>query len=255
MDSLFLIPFLAGLPLAILLPLLGNLLRLRDEWLAALGLAHLSGAAGLAGLAVQIPAVIGAPAGALAGGALKYLLGARGNSVFALMILAGWSVTLLIAANTALGDSLAHAVVDGQLYFAGPRELTATLLIGATGLIALPWLTPRLIRARLFPQHEVANRLPRWRWQLGFDLLATLAVAVGTATLGLMAAFALVFLPSWLAFRAAPGWRVGNWIAAGAGLAGYLIAFTIALQFDQPFGPVLVATLALMFAAIAAIRR
>ncbi len=255
MDSLFLIPFMAGLPLAILLPLLGNLLRLRDEWLAALGLAHLSGAAGLAGLAAQIPAVIGAPAGALAGGALKYLLGARGNSMFALMILAGWSVTLLIAANTALGDSLAHAVVDGQLYFAGPRELAATLLVGATGLIALPRLTPHLIRARLFPQHEVANRLPRWRWQLGFDLLAALAVAVGAATLGLMAAFALVFLPSWLAFRAAPGWRAGNGIAAGAGLTGYLIAFTVALQFDQPFGPVLVAVLALLFAVVATIRR
>lgn len=248
MDPLFLIPFLAGLPLAILLPLVGTLLRLRDEWLAALGLAHLAGAAGLAGLAIQIPAVLGAPAGALAGGVLKYSLGARGNSVFALMILAGWAATLLIAANTTLGDSLAHAVVDGQLYFAGPGELTAALVTGAVGLAALPWLTPRLIRARLFPQHEVANHLPRWRWQLGFDLLAALAVAVGTATLGLMAAFALVFLPAWLAFHSAPGWRVGNLVAAGVGLLGYLFAFALALHFDQPFGPVLVATLAMLFA-------
>ncbi|MFZ5482814.1 MAG: metal ABC transporter permease [Pseudomonadota bacterium] len=248
MDTLFLMPFLAGLPLAILLPLVGTLLRLRDEWLAALGLAHLAGATGLAGLAIQIPAVLGAPAGALAGGVLKYGLGARGNSVFALMILAGWAVTLLIAANTALGDSLAHAVVDGQLYFAGPGELTAALVTGGLGLAAMPWLTPRLIRARLFPQHEIANRLPRWRWQLGFDLLAALAVAVGTATLGLMAAFALVFLPAWIAFRAAPGWRTGYWIAAGTGLFGYLLAFAAALHFDQPFGPVLVATLAVLFA-------
>lgn len=255
MDSLFLIPFLAGLPLAILLPLLGNLLRLRDEWLAALGLAHLAGAAGLAGMAAQVPAVLGAPAGALAGGALKYALGARGNSVFALMILAGWAATLLIAANTALGEALAHAVVDGQLYFAGERELAASIMVGITALISLPWLTPRLIRARLFPLHEVANRLPRWRWQLGFDLLAALAVAVGTATVGLMAAFALVFLPAWMAYRLAPSWRAGNLIGAGIGLTGYLFAFAIALRFDQPFGPILVATLALLFTVSAWFRR
>jgi len=255
MDSLFLIPFLAGLPLAILLPLIGNLLRLRDEWLAALGLAHVAGAAGLAGLAVHLPAVAGASAGALAGGALKYVLGGRGNSVFALMILGGWAVTMLIAANTALGDSLAHALVDGQLYFAGPRELTATLITGALGLAILPWLTPRLIRARLFPQHEIANRLPRWRWQLGFDLLAALAIAVGTATLGLMAALALVFLPAWLAFRLAPGWRGSTWLAAGIGLGAYLIAFATALHFDQPFGPVMVVTLASLFALAAWLRR
>lgn len=254
-DSLFLLPFLAGLPLAILLPVLGNLLRLRDEWLAALGLAHLAGAAGLAGLAAQVPAVLGAPVGALAGGVLKHLLGARGNSVFGLMILAGWASTLLIAANTALGDALAHGVVDGQLYFAGTRELAAALAVGLIGMVALPWLTPRLIRARLFPQHEIANRLPRWRWQLGFDLLVALAVAVGTATLGLMAAFALVFLPAWLAYRLAPNWRAGNLIAAGIGLAGYLVAFAVALIFDQPFGPVLVATLTGLFAIFIAVRR
>lgn len=247
MSDLFLIPFLAGLPLAIALPLLGNLLRLRDEWLAALGLAHLAGAAGLAGMAAQVPAVLGAPAGALAGGALKYALGARGNSVFALMILAGWATTLLIAGNTALGEALAHAVVDGQLYFAGERELAASIMVGITALIALPWLTPRLIRARLFPLHELANRLPRWRWQLGFDLLVALAVAVGTATVGLMAAFALVFLPAWMAFRLAPDWRRSQAVALGAGIGGYCAAFLLALELDQPFGPTLVAVLLVMW--------
>lgn len=251
MDSLFLIPFLAGLPLALALPLLGNLLRLRDEWLAALGLAHLAGAAGLAGLAFQVPAVAGAPVGALAGGALKYLIGARGNSVFGLLILSGWAATLLIAANSPLGESLAHAVVDGQLYFAGPRELAAALLAGGLALAALPWLTPRLIRARLFPRHDTANRLPHWRWQLGFDLLAALAIAVGTATLGLMAAFALVFLPAWLAYRRAPDWRRANRLAAGTGLAAYLAAFAAALALDQPFGPVLVVVLIVVFALAA----
>lgn len=254
MDTLFLIPFLTGLPLVLLLPLLGTLLRLREEWLATLGLAHLAGASGLAGMAVGLPVVQGAPLGALLGAAIKSR-GGRGNSAYAVMILLGWTLTLLIAANTALGDALAHAVVDGQLYFAGSRELIAAGVIGALGLAALPWLTPRLIRAHLFPQHEIANRLPAWRWHLGFDLLVALTIAVGTATLGLMATFALVFLPAWIAFRRAPDWRRGNWLSAGIGLFAYLVAFAIALWLDQPFGPVLVAVLAISFGFSLLLRR
>jgi len=252
-DTLFLIPFLTGLPLVLLLPLLGTLLRLREEWLATLGLAHLAGASGLAGMAVGIPVVMGAPLGALLGAAAKSRGG--GNSAYAVMILLGWSLTLLIAANTALGDALAHAVVDGQLYFAGRRELMAAAAISSLGLAALPWLTPRLIRAHLFPQHEIANRLPAWRWHFGFDLLVALTIAIGTATLGLMATFALVFLPAWIAFRHAPSWRGGNMLSAGIGGAAYLVAFALALWLDQPFGPVLVAVLALAFSSSLLMRR
>jgi zinc transport system permease protein len=252
MDSLFLVPFLTGLPLVLLLPLFGNLLRLREEWLATLGLAHLAGAGGLAGMAFGLPVVLGAPLGALLGAATKTR---RGNSAYAVMILLGWAMTLLIAANTALGDALAHAIVDGQLYFASTRELLGACLISGIGLAALPWLTPRLIRAQLFPQHEQANRLPAWRWHQVFDLLVALTIAIGTATLGLMASFALVFLPAWIAFRLAPDWRRGNLLCAGIGLAGYLIAFAVALWLDQPFGPVLVAVLSAGFAVSLAPRR
>jgi zinc transport system permease protein len=65
-------------------------------------------------------------------------------------------------------------------------------------------------------------------------------MAVGTATLGLMGAFALVFVPAWFAFRLAPGWRWTLFIAALIGVGGYLVAFALALVLDQPFGPVLV---------------
>ena len=37
LDPLFRIPFLVGLLVSIVLPLMGALLRLREEWLAALG--------------------------------------------------------------------------------------------------------------------------------------------------------------------------------------------------------------------------
>ncbi|KAB2921217.1 MAG: ABC transporter, partial [Dechloromonas sp.] len=47
-SELFLVPFLTGLLLAVVLPLLGCYLRLRDEWLAALAYAHVTAAGALA---------------------------------------------------------------------------------------------------------------------------------------------------------------------------------------------------------------
>lgn len=255
MDSLFVVPFFAGLTLALLLPLVGCLLRLRDEWLATLGLAHLAAAGALLGMALHLPTFAGALAGALAGAGAKQASGGRSNSAYGLMILAGWALTLLVAANTALGEALAHALVDGQLYFAGWREFAIDVIVLFVALPLLRWLTPRLLAARLFPERERANRLPAWRWHLGFDLLAATAIAAGTATFGLMASFALIFVPPWIAFRHGANWRRAQWLAAGIGLAGYTAAFWLALVFDQPFGPALVAVLVLSFGISAFWRR
>lgn len=251
MTSLFVIPFFAGLLLAALLPLVGNLLRLRDEWLATLGLAHLATAGALAGMALSWPASLGALAGAWAGAGAKQVAGRRSNSAYGLMILAGWAATLLVAANTRLGESLAHALVDGQLYFAGWREFAVDLVVILVALPALRWLTPRLIAACFFPDRERANGLPAWRWHWGFDLLAATAIAAGTTTMGLMASFALIFVPPWIAYRLAADWRHAQWWATGLGVAGYLLAFWLAYALDQPFGPLLVAVFVLTFAVTA----
>jgi len=246
-DSLFAVPFFAGLTLALLLPLVGNLLRLRDEWLATLGLAHLAAAGALLGMALHLPTFAGALAGAVAGAGAKQASGGRSNSAYGLMILAGWALTLLVAANTALGDALAHALIDGQLYFAGWREFAIDVIVLLVALPVLRWLTPRLVAARLLPEREHANGLPAWRWHLGFDLLAATVIAAGTATFGLMASFALIFVPPWIAFRLAADWRRAQWLAVGIGVAGYGTAFWLALGFDQPFGPTLVAVFVMSF--------
>ncbi|MCS6786452.1 MAG: metal ABC transporter permease [Thiobacillaceae bacterium] len=243
MDPHLIIPFLAGLPLALTLPLLGNLLRLREEWLATLGLAHLAGATALAGLGLGVPALLGAPAGAVLGAGLKALSRLRDNDAYAVMILAGWALMLLIAANSTLGHALAQAMVDGQLYFASWREASVAVLLALLTLPALARLAPALMRARLLPSHERANRLPAWRWHFGFDLLVALNVAAATASLGLLAGFALVFAPARLAFLYAGSWRTAARLSAGVGLAAYVLAYALALGLDQPFGPVLVALL------------
>ena len=53
-TEIFLIPFLTGLGFAILLPVLGCYLRLRDEWLAALAYAHVAAAGALLALVTNI---------------------------------------------------------------------------------------------------------------------------------------------------------------------------------------------------------
>ena len=159
-DPLFRLPLVTGLLLAALLPVIGALLMLRDEWLAALGLAHLASASALLGHSIGLPGLVGATAGALAAGALKTRLQARGNLAYAIMILAGWSATLLIGANSRLGEQFAHALVEGQLYLAGGWELTAALALTVAAVRVLPRITPPLLRSRFFPRHEQANALP-----------------------------------------------------------------------------------------------
>lgn len=252
-DPLFRLPLAAGLVAAVILPLLGNLLRLRNEWLAALGLAHISATGALAGIAVGIPALWGASIGALLAAVFKHVTRSDGNSAYALMILVGWSASLLLAANTPLGESLGHALVDGQLYFAGWPQLLGLAGHGVIVLLALSWLTRRLVRARFFPHHEQANRLPAWRWHLSFELLMAGGIALGTATIGVMAAFSLVFIPPWVAFRIAPGWRQATWLSVGIAVVAYLLAFALALGLDQPFGPVLTAVLLILAMVVAAV--
>ena len=124
-DPLFRVPLAAGCLVAAVLPLLGVFLRLRDEWLAALGLAHLAAAGGILGLAAGVPVVVAAPAVGALGAVSKGLFGSRGNTAYGLMILAGWSAALIAGANTRLGSAAGHALVEGQLYFARWPQLAA----------------------------------------------------------------------------------------------------------------------------------
>lgn len=252
LDPLFRLPFAAGFLISLGLALIGVLLMLRDEWLAALGLAHLAAAGALLGAAAGLPVLLGGVGCALVGGAFKTLVRARGNVIYGFMVLCGWSAMLLAAANSPAGEGLGHAVIDGQLYFAGPFDLAAALALVVAVAALGPWLIPRLLRARLLPRFESANRLPAWRWHLSMDLLAAASLGVGAVTLGVMGAFALVLAPAWVAFRVAPSWRWTLVIATVLGVSVYLAAFALALFLDQPFAPVLVA-LALLPAGLVAL--
>jgi zinc transport system permease protein len=254
-DTFFIIPFFSGLIISIILSAIGVLLRLRNEWLAALGFAHLAGASALIGLAVHVPAVIGATLGATLGAVIKAVGRFRGNTVYALMILAGWSITLLVAANTTLGSVMGHAMVEGQLYFANYLQFSAAVLLAVATITGLYWLVPIVVRSRFFPGHDAADHQEVKLWYLAFDLLAALSMAIATGIVGLMAAFALVFIPPWLAFRLGRHWKQTMAISIGFGTAGYIFSFLLALFMDQPFGPVLVSFLLVMASVLLLFRR
>lgn len=242
-DQMFLLPFLNGLVLAALLPVVGAWVRLREEWLAALGLAQISAAGVVLGAIVTEPGALVALGAAAVAAAVKAFLGRAGNDTYAVMILLGWSAALLGASVTAHGDELGRALVQGQLYFTGRDQLVGMLALAVVAAGLLPWLSPRLLLGRFFPDHFRANGVPNPHHDVIFDVLAAVTLALAATAIGVMAAFALVFVPPWVAFRVASGWRKALAWSAGLGVAAYLIAFVAAIRLDQPFGPVLVAVL------------
>jgi len=250
--ALFALPFANGLLLAVLLPLLGAYLRLRDEWLAALAYAHVSAAGALLAASAAAPPVLGGLVASALAGAGKQGLQRRlsGAAAQVFLLLASWALAVLLIANNPLAESLGHALFDGQLYFAGTQQLMLAAGALALAAFALRRWSADLLLARLYPDLLRLRGRPAWPVLAGFDVLAALCLALATMTLGVMGAFALVFIPAWLAFRRAGSWRRGLLVAVLCGLAAYLAAFALALGFDQPFGPVL--AVLLLLAACAA---
>jgi len=244
-DFLFLKPFLTGLAYAVLLPVLGCYLRLRDEWLAALAFTQVAAAGALAALAFAAPPVIGGLAAAAFAALLKHRSSHVGNAVYALLYLAGWGVAILLVANLPLAERLARALFDGQLYFSGQIHLLAAWLVLPLALAWLVCLSRVLLVSRYLPGHLLATGRHEGRFHLGFDLLVAGALALATMSIGVAAAFALIFVPAWIVCESANGWRRALVFSALTGAAGYAAAFVLALALDQPFGPILAIIFAL----------
>lgn len=252
-HELFLIPFLTGLAFAVLLPLLGCYLRLRDEWLAALAYAHVAAAGALLALVSGVAPMIGGIAAAGLAGAGKRFFATRltGGANFALLLIGGWAVSVLLAANHPMAERLGHALFDGQLYFAASEQLWLATAGAVLAVFILRQLSSHLLLAHVYPDFFRIRGLKTWPVQAGFDLLAALCLALATMSMGVMGAFALVFIPPWLAFRRAPRWTSGLRMALLIGVLAYIAAFLAALGLDQPFGPVLAVLLILVGLVIA----
>jgi len=242
-DPLFLTPFLTGLAYALLLPLLGAYLRLRDEWLAALAFAQTAAAGALLAMGAGLPLAIGGVAAAMAAALLKNLFegAARGvqGTAYAMLLVGGWGVSVLLVANLPLAERLGHALFDGQLYFAERTQLAIALaaLVAVGALLA--HLSRGLLLCQFFPDFFGARGHSARRVHVLFDLLVAGALAVATMSVGVMAAFALIFVPPLVAWQWSRSWRASLALAVATGAVSYLLAFALALAADQPFGPVL----------------
>lgn len=252
-NEMFLIPFLTGLGLAVVLPLLGCYLRLRDEWLAALAYSHIAAAGALLALVAGLVPTIGGLLAAALAGAGKRLFFRRlaGGASYPVMLLGGWAVAVLLAANHPLAERLGHALFDGQLYFSGGVQLGSVVVGGAVALGVLRAISGHLLLANVYPDFFRIRGILSWPTQIGFDLLAALVLALATMSMGVMGAFALVFVPPWLAFRRAHNWRGGLLFSLLLSILAYVAAFLLALGMDQPFGPVLALVLIVIGLVIA----
>ncbi len=237
-DPLFRLPFVTGLLFAVMLPVLGMYLRLRQEWLAALAFAQLASAGTLLASLWGVPPQLGGVLAAFCGAGLKNLPGSRsGDGSYALMLLAGWGVGVLVVANVPVAEQMGHALFDGQLYFTDSSQLLAALGYGLFAASVLLGLSRALLLASFFPEFLSAQGKAAWRYHVAFDVLIAGALALATASIGVMAAFALVFVPPLIAWRHGRGWRNSLALAAALGALSHTLAFSLALSLDQPYGP------------------
>jgi len=244
-DPLFRLPLATGLLLAIALPLLGAFLKMREQWLSGLGVAQLAAAGGVIGALLHLPVILFALAGAAVGGVARALTGAARNEHYAVMLLGGWAAVLLLARYGHDANMTAMHLLNGQLYFTALPHLLGAALLLATLLASGHWLARRLLIARLFPGHFRANRVPAWPHELWLEALLVGGIVLGISTMGVMATFAMTFIPPWVAFRLARGWMRALLLSALLGVSACLAGFGAALALDLPFGPTLVAMLLL----------
>ncbi|NJA88503.1 ABC transporter [Rhodocyclus tenuis] len=242
-PALFGGPFATGLCFAVALPLLGTYLRLRDEWLAALAFAQTAAAGALLAMLAGVPLALGGAGVAVLAATAKHFFegavrGAQGV-FFALLLVLAWAASVLLAANLPLAERMAHALFDGQLYFSDAAQLVEGALCALAAMIVLRLLSRRLLLAHFFPEMLRASGQRPERARLVFDLLVAATLALATMSIGVMAAFALIFVPPLVAGRWAGHWRRALIVAVVCGIAAYTVAFVLALALDQPFGPLL----------------
>ncbi|MDR2015371.1 MAG: metal ABC transporter permease [Azoarcus sp.] len=258
--ELFWRPALTGALLAILLPLLGLTLRLRHEYWAALAYGQLGAAGALGAQALGCPPLLGGLAASLAAAATKHPLEKRlmTAGLFPLLFVLGWSACQLLMGNLPGLERHGVALFEGQLYFVEAEMLPCAALALAVGSVFMWRKGGDLLLAHLYPAHFHAQGRPAWPVRIGFDLLVAAALALAVKGLGVMGAFALIFIPPWLVCVFSPGWRVAHIAAPILSFLAYSLAFALALIHDQPFGPVLASVLcvtALCLPVVSFVRR
>lgn len=245
---------LTGLGFALYLPILGCYLRLRHEILASLAYAQVGAAGALGAMGLGISLHAGGMLSALLVASAKHQIAdaptsssspTRRNTLYALVLVLAWAASVLMTSNFPLAERLGHALFDGQLLLSGGEFPWLMLGTSCCGILVLRWLSNSLLLAQLFPDIW-RLRSAQWRWlHWAFDVLAAISITAATMNLGIMASFALLLILPWQVFEQGPNWQHACRRAMGTSLIAYLLAFGLALVWDQPFGPIMVLTLSM----------
>jgi len=259
-DELFRIPLIGGALLAVSLPLLGAYLRMRSEWLAALGLSNMAAAGAALAVVLHLPVLLVSFVVVAICSGLKLVLihtgsKRRGNDYYAFLIIFGWSLLILFSSLGHDALVLAQSLVDGQLFFIDSSKLILTLSFVVLLIVILPLISRKLLIERFFLDYFSANLASPWPHRILFELLVIIAVVISTTSIGVMSTFALMFIPPLIAFTFINGWKVAILLSSIIGLVSYLGSFVLALTLDLPFGPTQVIVLSLALGGFFVIKK
>ena len=162
------------------------------------------------------------------------------------------SVTVLILAGTATGDTDTLHLLYGNVLAASPGD-TAGLGVAALVVTVAQWLFgPRFLLVTFDPEGAQVAGVHPWVWSLGLNLLISVAVAMAVHEVGTLLTFSLLALAPAVSLLLTRSIRAMFVLSAGVGIltaAGGLVA---AFRLDLPPGPTAVALL-VSFVAVAGV--
>ncbi|MFO7955111.1 MAG: ABC transporter [Thioalkalivibrio sp.] len=239
-GDLLLVPFITGLLATGVLALAGPGLFLRGSVWQALALGQWAAVGGVLASILHGPVM---PVALLLGATVMALLQRTtdGERLPLAAFLAGLATVTLLAANFSQASLAAAAWAEGQLYFAGPLELSAVAALAVASILLGPGLYRVWRHAQLAPDIPASPAPGHWQ-RLAETGWLVVAIVLGSVVLGLPGALAGLLLPAWGAAYLAHDMRGLFLWAQTLALVGFLIAWSLSLPLDQPFAPVLVLT-------------
>jgi len=247
---LFLPGLFVGTLLSAALGGLGTVLRVRDEALAAFSYAQVAVLGAMLAGILALPVVAGAWALAVLAGLLVQSPIAKlagSSSRHLVLLLVAWAAALLLADNHPQARLLSMSAVEGQLLLLQWRDVPAFTVLSLTSVLALVLTYRRWFAAQLLPWRVTVQGTKPSRWPHMLRELAVIGLlASGALALGVFVMLALVVIPAWVAWGRARRFSQAVAFSAAAGAAAHLLAFILALHFDQVYSAVMVMSTAVL---------
>lgn len=249
LDSFLLIPFIGGLLATLLLALGSVAFLLRGSVWQGLAIGQGAATGGVFASALLWPV---APVAVLLSALMLWLLqAAKQQERRALMLfIACLAATTLMVSNLSGASQAAARWTEGQIYYLITADLWPLMALLAISLLALPWLKGFWLFSQLAPD-QGSGFQPKPGFVFFESAWRVLLLVFASQTLGLPGALAGLLFPAWAGALLAKSYRSLFYWSLFFALAAYLIAWSLAIYWDQPFAPVYVLTSLLLLGGMA----